>query len=204
MNTPIFVYGTLKQGFNNAPVLARQTFLGQAVIPGKTHRLVNVHGGAYPFPGLIESKSGCPVFGEAYEVTDSCLAYLDRLEGVSHGLYARTKVQVLLVDGRSLEEVTTYVYAGNLRTESCGACWPPKDKDRWRMADKSFVARSSEEDQTYYEISQPGKEPVLTESIDDMCVELAENWTFFGGEKGSYDEWSRAINEVFRSIEDSE
>jgi len=200
MNTAIFVYGTLKQGFNNAPILADQTFLGKAVIPGSKYRIVNVHGGRYPFPGLVESEHGSQVFGEAYEVNDACLRHLDLLEGVAHGLYARTQVQVLLVDGRSLE-TTTYLYTGNLKTEPCGFCWPPKERIRCQLADKSFVKREAGDGGTYYEISQLGKEPILADSLEDLCSELAENWTFFGGAKGTNNDWLGAITEVFNPAE---
>lgn len=201
MHTKIFVYGTLKHGFRNAPLLEGQTPLGKAVIPGSNYTLINVVGGNFPFPGLIQTDKGCPVYGEVHEVTESCLDHLDRLEGVSHGLYARTKVNVILLDGRLLKDVTAYVYTGKLRTEPCGACWPPEERARWRLADKTFSRVPSGDDVEFYELTQPGCQPILTDNLEEMCNELAKTRSFFGGEKGSYDEWRKAINEVFQPTE---
>ena len=86
--TPIFVYGTLKQGSSNHSSLAGQHFLGLArTVPG--YRLYEVGG----FPGMVawpDDRHG--VTGEVWSVSSPCLDELDALEGISEGLYQRVPV----------------------------------------------------------------------------------------------------------------
>jgi len=103
----LFTYGTLKRGFQNEPLLADQNFLGKAVLATPKWLLYEVRGN-YSFPALVPGFDGYQVYGELYEVSDKCLAVLDRLEGVNVGLYARVFVEVLLSDGRLVEEVIAY------------------------------------------------------------------------------------------------
>ncbi len=112
--TGLFVYGTLRQGEERHPVLAR-------------HRLV--HGAAAttmgtlldlgPYPGLILDRSLGAVAGEYYEIPDPAplFAELDRVEtfrgfGDPGSLYRRAIVRVERT-GAFPTLAWTYVYAGS-------------------------------------------------------------------------------------------
>ena len=112
--TGLFVYGTLRQGEERHPVLAR-------------HRLV--HGMAAttlgtlldlgPYPGLILDRSLGAVAGEYYEIPDPAALFpeLDRIEtfqgfGDPSSLYRRAIVRVER-SGAGSRLAWTYVYAGS-------------------------------------------------------------------------------------------
>ena len=70
----VFVYGTLKRGYPNNPLLEGSQFLGEAVtVP--TYKMVETS-----FPVIMPDPSGKPVAGEIYTVDDATLARLDQLE----------------------------------------------------------------------------------------------------------------------------
>ncbi len=74
MTHRVFVYGTLKRGHLNHPLLAGSEFLGAGVtLP--TYKMV-----ATSFPAIMPDASGKPVAGELYDVDDATLARLDQLE----------------------------------------------------------------------------------------------------------------------------
>jgi len=100
----IFIYGTLKRGKSNHRFMAGQRFLGPAsTLPG--YRLYQLDG----YPGMIESpSSGASVEGEIWDVDAAALAELDRLEGLSEGLYER--VPVKLPAPWDAGKVETYLY----------------------------------------------------------------------------------------------
>jgi len=82
MTYRVFVYGTLKQGYPNNPLLEGSEFLGEAVTV-LTYKAVTVP--AYKmvgtsFPVIMPDPSGKPVAGEIYSVDDATLARLDELE----------------------------------------------------------------------------------------------------------------------------
>jgi gamma-glutamylcyclotransferase (GGCT)/AIG2-like uncharacterized protein YtfP len=74
MTHRVFVYGTLKRGYPNNPLLEGSEFLGEAVtVP--TYKMVETS-----FPVIMPDPSGKPVAGEIYTVDDATLARLDQLE----------------------------------------------------------------------------------------------------------------------------
>ena len=82
MTHRVFVYGTLKRGYPNNPLLEGSEFLGEAVTV-LTYKAVTVP--AYKmvetsFPVIMPDPSGKPVAGELYTVDDATLARLDQLE----------------------------------------------------------------------------------------------------------------------------
>lgn len=96
----VFVYGTLKQGFNNYRFL-QPRIPTKAIAPG-----FDLHSGpGYPFAirgkGIIE--------GEVYEVDDETLKRLDRLEGVP-SLYQRIKTKVI----SNNTQVECWIYVSHL------------------------------------------------------------------------------------------
>lgn len=126
----LFVYGTLKRGYQRHSVLSRQRFLGRAgsVDPG---RLFDC--GEYP--GLVLCTDGNSIKGELYSVSRQCLDACDQVEGVPEGLYARHKLLVrVLRPGvpintwhltEAVLEAWTYLYL--LPAEhlpDCGHEWP--------------------------------------------------------------------------------
>jgi len=101
----VFVYGTLKRGCSNHPVLAGQTFLGEArTAPGyRLHHLGD-------YPGMITAPDDTlGVAGEVWSVDAVALARLDAFEGTAEGLYRREPVKLLppFAD----RSVDTYLYA---------------------------------------------------------------------------------------------
>ena len=74
MTHRVFVYGTLKRGYPNNPLLEGSEFLGEAV-PVPTYKMVETS-----FPVIMPDPSGKPVAGEIYTVDDATLARLDQLE----------------------------------------------------------------------------------------------------------------------------
>jgi gamma-glutamylcyclotransferase (GGCT)/AIG2-like uncharacterized protein YtfP len=89
MTHRVFVYGTLKKGFWNNPLLKGCEFFGSAVtVP--TYSMISVsHAVITMFPVIRPSENGKPVAGEIYTVDDEVLERLDRLEGVHKGMYSR-------------------------------------------------------------------------------------------------------------------
>ncbi len=103
--TTVFLYGTLKHGGSNHAFVARQRFLGTArTVPGFT--LYSL--GAYP--GMVRAPGDTAgVTGELWVVDDTCLAELDKLEGLDEGLYER--IDVLLAPNPLAGSAQTYLYA---------------------------------------------------------------------------------------------
>jgi gamma-glutamylaminecyclotransferase len=106
--TLIFVYGTLKRGFNNHHHLSGQVFLGEAQT-ARGFRLFNLG----DYPGMVPDASDWRgVTGEVWSVDPACLARLDKLEGVSEGLYRREMIPMLPPFSDSVVE--TYIYARSI------------------------------------------------------------------------------------------
>jgi gamma-glutamylcyclotransferase (GGCT)/AIG2-like uncharacterized protein YtfP len=119
----IFVYGTLKRGCRNHPVLKGAEFLGEArTEPG----YCLVHCGSYPGlvkgladpAGLMDFAASEGVFGELYRVDAALLAELDRFEDVPHE-YERA---VIRLSGDA--EAQAYLYSGETaQLPLCGPRW---------------------------------------------------------------------------------
>ncbi|NBK99012.1 MAG: gamma-glutamylcyclotransferase [Erysipelotrichia bacterium] len=100
----LFVYGTLKKGFENHHFLDGAKFLGVATTKEK-YPMVNIVK-AYPY--LINAKGkGKFVKGEAYVISEQILSRLDLLEGYPEH-YDRANI-TLLVGDTTLEAITYFV-----------------------------------------------------------------------------------------------
>lgn len=105
----VFVYGTLKQGFGNHPVIREgvsSSLLGSHTLPGYKMKSVS---GFFP---AIRPAEGHEVTGELYVITDDqVMVGLDRLEGYratdeEHSMYLRRSVDPSLF---GLDPETTLV-----------------------------------------------------------------------------------------------
>ena len=110
----LFVYGTLKRGHPNNPLLEGSEFLGEAVTV-LTYKAVTVP--AYKmvgtsFPVIMPDPSGKPVAGEIYTVDDATLARLDQLEREGRS-YDRVMIDATLPLSNG-ERLTTqaFIYVG--------------------------------------------------------------------------------------------
>lgn len=95
MAHPVFVYGTLKRGHVNSPLLEGSAFLGEAVTL-VTYKAVTIPASGtagITFPVIMPDPSGMPVAGEIYGVDDATLAQLDQLERVGRA-YDRVTIDV--------------------------------------------------------------------------------------------------------------
>ena len=106
MTHRVFVYGTLKQGYPNNPLLEGSEFLGEAVTV-LTYKMVETS-----FPVIMPDPSGKPVAGEIYAVDDATLARLDELEREGRS-YDRVMIDatVPLSNGERLT-TQTFIYVG--------------------------------------------------------------------------------------------
>jgi len=102
----IFVYGTLKQGHGNHPVIGRfeQTELVEERAVLRGYSMASLGG----FPAIFPEKEG-EVIGEVYKVPDEALGPLDRLEGYP-SFYDRTQVWVEDVQGEEKAHYHAMVY----------------------------------------------------------------------------------------------
>jgi gamma-glutamylcyclotransferase (GGCT)/AIG2-like uncharacterized protein YtfP len=100
----VFVYGTLKRGGSNHFLLAGQQFVGA----GQTRAgfaLYDLEG----YPGMVaEAAAAGGIAGEVWSVDATCLAELDRLEGIDEGIYRREKVS--LEPPFADQDVEAYLY----------------------------------------------------------------------------------------------
>jgi len=103
----VAVYGSLKKGFGNYPLLSTSNFLGECTISG--FRMFSF--GAFPFV-LKDMRSNYPIHCEVYEVSNETLQHLDYLEGYPQFYnkdnvstpYGRATIYVL---NRSLDSITS-------------------------------------------------------------------------------------------------
>lgn len=107
MVTRVFVYGTLKRGFPNHPLLERATLLGTARTRESWPLVI---AGSWYVPCLLEHPGqGHRVRGEVYAVDAETLAALDELEGVGDPEgYDRKPIEVESEPGGERLEVQVY------------------------------------------------------------------------------------------------
>lgn len=92
--TPVFVYGSLKQGFGNHLVLGGSRLLGEAVTCDAKFGMGSYK--AYPACFVDHESATNVIHGEAYSVNRNILRRLDQLE--SNGVfYKRERVSVQLL-----------------------------------------------------------------------------------------------------------
>lgn len=72
----VFVYGSLKKGYHNYPVLKDSEYLGTFKTKGKYDMF-----SLGSFPAVIKNSHNYFINGELYSVTDEVLNDLDELEG---------------------------------------------------------------------------------------------------------------------------
>ena len=103
----VFVYGTLKKGYNLHQVLEGSYSFGA----GRLYDHFIYHLGS--FPGISPEKNAGPVIGEVYEVTLDVMETLDMVEGEG-SLYHRRLVPVEIHVGvrRCTVQAWAYIYAG--------------------------------------------------------------------------------------------
>lgn len=90
MSYLVFVYGTLKNGHRRHHVLQNERFIGVANTTPEYK--IYPYGG---YPALVkESNDGIRIYGELYEVGDSCVIELDKIECVDNGLFVRKDVSI--------------------------------------------------------------------------------------------------------------
>ena len=93
----MFIYGSLKRGFNRHNILRDQRYIG--VARTTANYAMFGYGG---FPALVDQDlaevSGVTatnnIFGELYEVDDACMMELDKIEGVDRGLFDRKEISL--------------------------------------------------------------------------------------------------------------
>ena len=70
------------------------------------------------FPGMVfNPQKGIAIEGEVWEVDDTCLGSLDRLEGTAEGLYTRVRVRLDPPVARPIIETYLYLKPVDGRTE---------------------------------------------------------------------------------------
>ncbi|XP_021725857.1 putative gamma-glutamylcyclotransferase At3g02910 [Chenopodium quinoa] len=93
----IFTYGTLKKGFSNHRLMVELMAAGDSTYigPFRTAEKYPLVCGPYRVPFLLNLPGkGDMVWGEVYSVSETGLARLDELEGVSRGHYQRLPVEI--------------------------------------------------------------------------------------------------------------
>ena len=88
----VFVYGSLLSGLGNHPLLSNSTLLGVTKSPREFAML-----DLGSFPGVVLDEEGEEMIGEVYEVDDTTMNRLDRLEGYNSnkpemGLYSKKEI----------------------------------------------------------------------------------------------------------------
>lgn len=97
----IFVYGTLRKGYHNNPLLDQAQFLGDAV----TKEHYGMFGGRIPY--VNKNYALYPINGEVYQVTGDQLKALDKLEN-HPDWYHRERIQVVMKDSNKVIEAFIY------------------------------------------------------------------------------------------------
>jgi len=121
----VFCYGTLKRGgrFEHLLVKAGGVYERDAMTVA-AYWLSTSDRASFPcLTGPPAGKRGVAILGEVWECDGDCLRELDRIEGVSRGLFARGQVE--LSDGGL---AIAYFYAadgGQPMEVNCGDSWPP-------------------------------------------------------------------------------
>lgn len=103
----VFVYGTLRTGQRNWAwaLKDKAKFLGSAVTKGRLYHL-----GGYPGFRFSQDMDEFDVYGEVFEIDDTTLAALDRLENTAHGFYNREQVLVTYLNDKVEDDAPTKVY----------------------------------------------------------------------------------------------
>ena len=128
----MFIYGTLKRGYQRHSALVNQRFLGVAMTEPK-YAIYQISG----FPALVEDAvSGKEIWGELYEVGSDTLEILDEIEGVKHNIFQRSAVTLSQIHFSNLptnkevfnqlhkKTAEAYFYQKDVSgARDCGNCW---------------------------------------------------------------------------------
>ena len=104
----MFVYGTLMQGLGNHKVLGNSRFISKA----KTKGLYALF--ALGIPYVTKSVNKDRIHGEVYEVNETDLVNVDRLEGHPR-FYKREQIDIELENGDIIE---AWIYFCDVNTKS--------------------------------------------------------------------------------------
>ena len=106
----LFVYGTLKRGFQWNQKYLSERVGGKFVSPAVTIDKFPLFVGDSGVPYLVYGKheNGKTIKGELWEINELCLKGLDEYEGIGKGYYSREKILVKLKD-ESKKEAFLYV-----------------------------------------------------------------------------------------------
>lgn len=106
----VFVYGTLKRGFDNHRILEKSKFISKAKTLHPYPMICK-----YPsFPYLIDAEGdGFCVEGEVYEVAEQTMLRLDELEGYPEH-YTRREIKAVLED-TTVVKATAYFLAEKIK-----------------------------------------------------------------------------------------
>jgi len=121
--TQVFVYGSLKRGCYNHPLIAPATFLGEGLVRGYAMYSLG------SFPAIVAGDAEDVVHGELYEVDKETLNSLDALEGVQSGFYHKEVVEVETENGPKLAVIYAF-YPSQLKEWD----WCAVKAGRWRCA----------------------------------------------------------------------
>ncbi len=119
----IAVYGTLRRGERNHPLLAGARLVGQARVHGRLHEMSESSLRAYPYPALVHAGAGetDEVVVELYELADgAALAAIDRLEAFDPADEAGSEYVRREVGIRDGPVPTAWVYIYNGRSTELG------------------------------------------------------------------------------------
>ncbi|KAG2636556.1 putative gamma-glutamylcyclotransferase At3g02910 isoform X1 [Panicum virgatum] len=108
--TRVFVYGTLKRGFPNHPLLVAcaSPFVGAASTAAPASLVIGPYSVPFLLPTPSSSSSGRVVAGELYAPSPAALAELDALEGTHIGAYERRPITVVADGSGEVVEAEAY------------------------------------------------------------------------------------------------
>lgn len=112
MPLPLFVYGTLKEGFCNFELNKGRRIPGQFETVSRYLLYVL---GELSLPWLVDARGeGTPVRGQLFEVSDQLLTELDLFERVGEpGWLTRHVIQVRAIEPLDAPVVSVFVYLGD-------------------------------------------------------------------------------------------
>ena len=102
----VFLYGTLKKGFHNHPLIEKGEYMGDAYTCKEYSMLVCTMTGI-PF---VVKEENYPIMGEVYSVDKKTFNDLDRLEG-HPTFYRRELIDIFIPDGiERIVEMKAWIY----------------------------------------------------------------------------------------------
>lgn len=144
----VFVYGSLKAGYNNHSVLGPDAvLLGHAVTTAR-YRMISVG-----FPVIRSDGDGHPVRGELYEVPLEQLPRLDALEGQGR-MYDRVIRQVTLKNGGPVSTCIYEAHPGRFDRMFLdeGLCINPDDHGELVWENERMLEEDPEEEEKLYTV----------------------------------------------------